>query len=227
MKKYLPILFIIIGTVLIHQFALHGSFNLQKAKDAIIWLNDHVENNYALFIFFYMLFFIALVTFVIPGAPILAVAGGIFLGQTLGTIITVISATIGASILFFSAKIVYKDIEKELPKWIDKLNEGFKQDSFYYLLTIRLIPLFPFYIVNLACIFLRIPFKTFVSATFLGIIPGSFVFTSIGVAMSEIIDSDEFSPAIIIEPKVFMALCGFGLLGLLPVIYKKLKKKPC
>lgn len=224
MKKYFPFLFIVLGAILIHQFALNDSMNLVKARSTILWINDHVENNFALFIIVYMLFFIALVLFVIPGAPILAVAAGIFLGQTLGTIITVVSATIGASILFFSAKMVYHDIEKELPKWIDKLNEGFKQDAFFYLLTLRLIPLFPFYTVNLACIFLRIPFKTFVTATFLGIIPASFVFTSIGVAMSEIIDNEEFSPTIIVEPKIILALCGLGLLALLPVLYKKIKK---
>lgn len=224
MKKYFPILIIVLGAYLIQHFALHDSINLQKARSTILWINDHVENNFPLFIIVYMLFFIAFTGFAIPGAGIIAVAGGMFIGQILGTIITVLSATIGASILFFSAKVAYTDVEGKFPKWLVKFNDGFEKDAFFYLLTIRLIPIFPFYMVNLACIFLKIPFHTYVVATFLGITPGAFVFTSIGVAFAEIIDNPEFSAEIIIEPKILTALLGLAFLSLLPVIYKKLKK---
>ena len=93
-----------------------------------------------------------------------------------------------------------------------------------YLLTLRLIPIFPFVAVNLAAALFQIPFKTFAFGTFLGIIPGSFVYVSMGVALQEVIQKPDFSPRIVLDPKILIALTGLGILSFLPVLYKRFKK---
>jgi uncharacterized membrane protein YdjX (TVP38/TMEM64 family) len=106
------------------------------------------------------------------------------------------------------------------------MEAGFNEDALSYLLVLRLIPAFPFFIVNLVPAFLGVSLRTFVIATFLGITPGTFVFASIGAGLGSIFDSmQEFSLKGALTPQVITALVGLALLSLLPVAYKKIKAR--
>ena len=111
--------------------------------------------------------------------------------------------------------------------FLKRMEAGFREDAFNYLLVLRLIPLFPFWIVNLVPAFLGVPLRTYVLGTFIGIIPGSFVFASVGAGIGSVLDSgQEFSPASVLTPQIVIALVGLALLALLPVVYRKLKARP-
>ena len=155
----------------------------------------------------------------------MTISGGLLFGQMIGTCMAVISASIGASILFLSVKYIAPDnIESRLGKFIEEMKLGFEKDAFFYLLSLRLMPIFPFVIINLAAAFFKTKLNIFFAATFIGIIPGSFVYTSIGVAMKRVIDTPEFSANIALDPKIIIALSGLGILSLIPIIWKKFKK---
>lgn len=156
----------------------------------------------------------------------MTITGGLLFGQWIGTLASVVSATIGASILFLSARMASSDLlAKKSGSWINKMKDGFKENAFTYLLTLRLIPIFPFAVINVAAAIFQISLRTFFFATLIGIIPGSFVYTSMGVALREVIAQPDFSSGLILNPKVLFALAGLGLLALLPVLYKKFKKR--
>jgi uncharacterized membrane protein YdjX (TVP38/TMEM64 family) len=105
------------------------------------------------------------------------------------------------------------------------MEEGFRKNALSYLLALRLIPAFPFFIVNLAPAFLGVSLRTYVIGTFLGIIPGTFVFSSIGAGLGSVFDSvQEFSLKGAITPQVMIAMVGLALLSLLPVIYKMMTR---
>jgi uncharacterized membrane protein YdjX (TVP38/TMEM64 family) len=157
-------------------------------------------------------------TFSLPGGALLSVTGGLLFGSILGTLIVIIPATLGATLAFLAARYLLRDwVERRFGDRLKTIQQGFAKNSFSYLLTLRLIPLFPFFLVNLVSGLTRISLGTYLAATVLGIIPGSFVFANAGRQLGSINSLSE-----ILSPRV---LGAFGLLGLfalvLPVLYRK------
>ena len=161
----------------------------------------------------------------LPGGAVLTLTGGFLFGIWEGTAAVVVGATLGATALFLLARTLLADmLRAKAGPWLAKMEAGFKQDALSYLLVLRLIPGFPFFVVNLVPAFLGVPLRTFVIATFFGIMPGTFVFASIGAGLGSVFDSmQEFSLKGALTPEVVVALVGLSVLSLVPVLYKKLK----
>ena len=152
--------------------------------------------------------------------------GGFLFGQTIGTLCVVLSASLGACSIFLSTKFAAKNSgKKEHGSWVQKMKAGFQDNAFSYMLTLRLIPIFPFVIVNIVAGILQIRLKTFFFGTLIGIIPGSYVYVSVGVAMQTLLNNDNFTPESLLSPDIIVALTGLGILALLPIIYKIIKKR--
>ena len=185
-----------------------------------------VADQTALAVVAFMAAYAVAVALSLPGATVLTVTGGFLFGSVVGTLWTVIAATIGAAAVFLAAKTALGDILRaKAGPFLRRMEDGFKENAFNYLLVLRLIPLFPFFIVNLVPAFLGVGLRTFVIATFLGIIPGAFVFASVGAGLGSVFDSmDSFTLQGVLTPQVIIALVGLSVLSLLPVAYKKLRK---
>ena len=107
------------------------------------------------------------------------------------------------------------------------MEEGFREDAFNYLLVLRLIPIFPFWLVNIVPAVLGVPLRTYVIATFIGIIPGSFVYASIGNGLGAVFDAGGTPDlAIIFKVEIILPIVGLAVLAMLPVLYKKIKGRP-
>ena len=106
------------------------------------------------------------------------------------------------------------------------MERGFQDNALNYLLVLRLIPLVPFFVVNLVPAFLGVKLRTFFVATLFGIIPGTFVYVQVGVGLGSVFDSGEaFTLARVLTPDVIVAMVGLAVLSLVPVIYKKFKAR--
>ena len=153
--------------------------------------------------------------------------GGFMFGSFFGTGLIVVGATVGATILFVAAKTAIGDaLRARAGASIRKMEAGFQENAFNYLLVLRLIPLFPFFLVNLVPAFLGVQLRTYVAATFIGIIPGSFVFAQVGTGLgSRWNPCETFSVSGILTPDIIAALVGLALLSLLPVAYKKYRAR--
>ncbi len=162
-----------------------------------------------------------------PGAIVLTLAGGFLFGIWAGTVAVVAGATIGATLLFIAARSALGDLLRaKAGPWLARMEEGFKDNALSYLLVLRLVPAFPFFIVNLVPAFLGVPLRTFVIATGLGIVPGTFVFASIGAGLGSIFDNmEEFTLKGALTPQIITALVGLSLLSLLPIVLKKIKAR--
>lgn len=177
-----------------------------------------------------LLFFLAyvvMVTLSIPGAALFTILGGYLFRQPLGTFITVMAATTGACCLFLAAKTAIGDffLQRAGNRFLD-FKRNFEKDAWSYLLFLRLVPLFPFWLVNLGLAVLGVRWGTFVWTTCLGIIPGTFVYTQIGTGLSTLIEKQEvLASASFMHRDIVMALVGLGLLALFPIILKKIGKK--
>lgn len=223
-KKYVPIIIILVlasGAIFFDLHKLLSFSVLQDNQDAI---ENFINDKYIISILIYFSVYIVIVGLSIPGATFMTLLGGFVYGHIIGTILVVLAATFGASLLFLSAKTATDGLAKKSGKWVKKMQGGFQDNAFSYLLTLRLIPIFPFVAINLAAAILQIPFRTFFFGTLIGIIPGSFVYVSLGVGLKEIIKQPNFSASVILEPKVLIALTGLGMLSILPIIYKHWKK---
>ena len=158
----------------------------------------------------------------LPGAVILTLAGGFLFGAVLATLFVNIGATTGATLAFLTARYLLRDtVEQKFGKWLGPFQNGFAKNAFSYLLTLRLIPLFPFFVVNLVSGLTRVNVGTYVSATAVGIIPGSFVYAYAGRQLGSINSLKEIA-----SPNVVGAFVLLGLLALAPVVYKRFAAKP-
>jgi uncharacterized membrane protein YdjX (TVP38/TMEM64 family) len=163
----------------------------------------------------------------VPGAAILTISSGFLFGAVIGTMCSVTGATMGAVIVFAAARTALGDLlrAKAGPR-LKKMEAGFRENAFSYLLVLRLIPIFPFWLINLAPAFLGVSVRVFFAATFIGIIPGGFVFALVGAGLGSIFDRGEtFSMSGILTPEIVAALVGLALLSVLPVAYKKFKSR--
>ena len=157
----------------------------------------------------------------LPGATILTLVGGFLFGSLLGTVFVNLGATSGATLAFLAARYLMRDtVEQKFGKWVGPLQAGFAKNAFSYLMTLRLIPLFPFFVVNVVTSLTRMNIGTYVGATALGIIPGSFVYAYAGQQLGTIHSLKEIA-----SPNVLAAFVLLGLLALGPTLYKKFSGK--
>ncbi len=161
------------------------------------------------------------VAFSLPGGLILSLTMGFVFGRWVGTALVVVAATVGATIVFLAARYIFADAaRRRLGALGEKINAGFTENAFNYMLFLRLVPAFPFFLVNLAPAFTSIPLRTFVLATFVGIIPGTFVFVNLGETLGRI---DSVQGLVSVE--TFGAFALLGLLALVPIAIRKMKSK--
>jgi uncharacterized membrane protein YdjX (TVP38/TMEM64 family) len=167
------------------------------------------------------------VAFSLPGATVLSITGGFLFGTVWGTVCIVISATLGATVLFLIAKTAFGDaLRTRAGPWLQNMEAGFRDNALSYLLVLRLVPLFPFFMVNLVPALLGVPLPTYVLGTFVGIIPGALVYATVGAGLGSIFDAGgEFSATGILAPKVLLSLIGLAVLAMLPVVYKTFKTR--
>lgn len=226
-KRLWPLAILVVGFVLFFVTGLDQYITFEALREHRSWLLNQVENNTLVTALAFMAIYIVVVAFSLPGGAVLTIVGGFLFGLALGTVFVVVSATIGATALFLVAKTTIGDALKErMGPWLQKMEQDFQENAFHYLLAMRLIPIFPFFVVNLVPAFLGVRLKTYFLATLFGIIPGSVVYIQVGAGLGSIFDSgEEFTAADILTPDVVLALVGLAILSLLPILYKKFKER--
>jgi uncharacterized membrane protein YdjX (TVP38/TMEM64 family) len=170
----------------------------------------------------FVLAYVAVTGLSLPGAVILTLAGGFLFGAVPATLFVNLGATTGATLAFLASRYLLRDwVEQKFGKWLGPVQQGFAQNAFSYLMTLRLIPLFPFFVVNLVSGLTRMNVGTYVVATALGIIPGSFVYAYAGRQLGTINSLKDIA-----SPGVIGAFVLLGLLALVPNLYKRWSGKP-
>jgi uncharacterized membrane protein YdjX (TVP38/TMEM64 family) len=206
---------------------LHRYLTIEVLAENRAWLLDQVANNAVVAIVSFVAIYAVVVALSVPGAAVLTIAGGFLFGTWLGAFYAVIGATLGAIGIFLFVKAGLGDaLEARAGSTVDRLRTGFHDNALGYLLFLRLLPVFPFFAVNLAAAILGVPLRTFAFATLVGIIPGSLVYASIGNGLGFVIEEEmEADLGAIFAPEVFLPLVGLALLSLAPVVYKVVKRR--
>ena len=204
-------------------FALGGQHYLtletiKANRDALL---RFTEANFATALVIGFLVYAGAVAFSLPGGLLLSLTMGFVFGRWVGTALVVVAATIGAVILFVAARYIFADAaRRRLGALGEKINAGFTEDAFSYMLFLRLVPVFPFFLVNLAPAFTSIPLRTFALATFVGVIPGTFVFVNLGQALGRIESLQG-----LVSWQTGGAFALLGVFALVPILLRKWKSK--
>jgi uncharacterized membrane protein YdjX (TVP38/TMEM64 family) len=225
--RLVPLLVLIAGLVAFFALGLQRYVSFDVLRENREVLLSWVERQGLLAGLVYIAVYALAVAFSLPGGAVMSIAGGFLFGTLWGGIYILIGATLGATALFLIAKTALGDfLRAKAGPWLQKMEAGFRENALSYLLVLRLVPLFPFFVVNLVPAFLGVPLSTYVLGTALGIIPGVFVFASVGAGLGSLFDSGQaFRPSGILTPQIVIALLGLAVLALIPVAYKKIKAR--
>ena len=223
MKCFLPLSILLGALALAWGLGLGDYLTLEKLRAHHETLLGQVERQPLMAALGYLAIYALVVAASLPGAVLMTITGGFLFGAVLGTSLTVVAATLGATLLFLAARTAFGDLLRaKAGSALGRMEAGFRKDAFSYLLVLRLVPLFPFFLVNLVPAFLGVGLGTFVAATLLGIIPGTLVFTLAGCGLGSILKAGgEFSLSSVLTPEMIAALLGLALLALVPVVYKR------
>lgn len=195
--------------------------SLESLKENRDRLLAFTEERYTVSVALFILTYVVVAGLALPGAAILTLAGGFLFGSVWGTLFVNIGATTGATLAFLASRYLLQDwVEQRFGTWLGALQAGVVRNAFNYLLTLRLIPIVPFFALNLVSGLTRMSLRTYVSATALGIIPGSFVYAYAGRQLGSINSLQEIA-----SPQVISAFILLGLLALTPVAYKRWSAK--
>ncbi len=225
LKRIVPVAVLVLGVIAFFAFGLNKYVTLEALREHRTLLTAFVAENAVAAPLLFMTLYAVAIAFSLPGGAVMTIAGGFLFGNIVGTVWVVIAATTGATAVFLIAKTALGDaLRAKAGPWLKKLEAGFHENALSYLLVLRLIPLFPFFVVNLVPAFLGVRLRTYVIGTAVGIIPGSFVFTSVGAGLGSLFDmatGGEIELSGILTPEIVTALVGLAVLSLLPVAYKK------
>ena len=243
-RRSLPLAGLVGIAALLWFSGLTDYLTLKSIADHRDLLMQFVVDNYSLALLAYAAIYVVMIASSLPGGVFLTILGGFLFGWFVGGLVTVAAATLGATIVFLIAKTAMGEIlAAKAGPLMEKLRGGFQRDSMNYLLFLRLVPVFPFWLVNLAPALLGMKFWPYVIGTFIGIIPGTFAFAFAGAGLDSIITAQSaayqkclsakagasansectftLDPGSLLTKEIIVAFVALGLISLLPVVLKR------
>lgn len=226
-RRWLPLGIIVLGLILVIALDLDRFASFQHLREHHQRLSELVAAHYIQALLGYLLLYVLFVALSLPGAIWLTVAAGFLFGAVVGTIVAVIAATIGATLLFLATKTSLGDyLHSHAGPWLAKVERGFADNQWSYLLVMRLFPVIPFFIANLVPAFLGVPLPVFIVTTFFGIIPATAVFATVGAGLGSVLEtSADLSLRSLMTPQIEGALVGLAVLAAAPIAVKFLRRR--
>jgi uncharacterized membrane protein YdjX (TVP38/TMEM64 family) len=242
-RRFMPLAVIVLVAATVLAMGWHRQLSFETLERHHALIHSFIDQNKPAAVGAYIALYVTVIALSIPGSLFLTLAGGMLFGALLGGLAAAFGGTIGAICIFLIAKSAVGEhlIRRAGPR-AAKLAEGFRADAFNYLLFLRLVPLFPFWLVNLVPAFAGVRLKTFVAATAIGILPATFVFAFLGASLESVIATElaefqvclatgrqdcrlDFDPPTGATLKFLTALVLLGLLALIPVVAKRLRAR--
>jgi uncharacterized membrane protein YdjX (TVP38/TMEM64 family) len=241
-RRLLPLIVVAVVAVIAY-FAFGSGISLKELVRHRAAIDAFVTEHQMLAVLAFVGLYIVTVALSLPGATFLTVCGGFLFGVVVGGSAAAIGATIGATIIFLVARTALgEELLRHAGKRAAKLAEGFRDDAFSYLLFLRLVPVFPFFLVNLVPAFVGVRLGPFVAATAIGVVPAAFVYAFAGTGLDSVIAAQTssyhacvstgradcqitFDARDVVTPELLGALVALGLLALLPVVIKRLRAR--
>lgn len=222
MKRLAPVGILVALGATAAGLGLHEYLSMEAVREHQLILRTFVEENPILSASVYLGLYAAVVALSLPGAMIMSAIGGFMFGWGVGVVLAVSAATMGGTLIFLAARTAVGDsLRSRAGPYLRRIEQGFQSDAFNYLLFLRLMPIFPFWAVNLSMGLLGIPLTTYVVGTAIGIIPGSIVTVAVGSGLGDFVGSEDANLSDILNPTILFGLAGLASMSLLPVAFRK------
>jgi uncharacterized membrane protein YdjX (TVP38/TMEM64 family) len=247
-RRLLPLLLLLAATAFVFVMGWQRYLTLPELVDRREDLRAAIAGHTLTALLIFMAIYAATVALSLPEAAVLTLAGGFLFGWFWGGFASMIAATIGAIVVFLIARSALGEtLAARAGPWLAKLRQGFQEDAFSYLLFLRLVPIFPFWLVNLAPALLGVGFSTYALATIIGIIPGSFAYSIAGQGLDSLIAAQQaahqsclakmgsdaeklcpfaLEPRALLTPGLIAGFVALGLVALIPIAVKRFWRKP-
>jgi uncharacterized membrane protein YdjX (TVP38/TMEM64 family) len=229
--RFAPIAAIALALILALAFGVHDLISLDTLRARREHFEAFVEAHFLAALAIFFIVYLLAIVIMVPGAVVLSLSGGFLFGTLLGASATWLAATLGATIVFLAARTAFGPImQARAGSWLQKLEAGFKDNAFNYLLTLRLFPGAPFVAVNLAAAYFGVRLRDFVLASLIGIIPSALVFASVGAGLRAALDAgtsadpDQAARDLFFSPAILLPILSLIALTLAPVIIKALRR---
>jgi uncharacterized membrane protein YdjX (TVP38/TMEM64 family) len=246
LKRLWPLIALLAAMAFVFAMGWHRYLTIETLAENREALRAFIGTNLLLSLAIFVAVYAAAIALSLPGGAVLTIAGGFLFGWLLGGAVSIVGATIGASIVFLIARSALGDLlAARVGPWLSRFRQGFQEDAFSYLLFLRLVPIFPFWLVNLAPGLLGVSFATYVATTILGIIPGTFAFALAGNGLDSVIEAQQaahqsclaktgpggqescsyaLDPGALLTPELIAGLVALGLVALIPVAVKLFRR---
>ena len=241
MKKWLPLLLLLALALFGFLQGWHHYFTLEALVENRSHLSGYVTDHYGLTLLTYGMLYTLAVAISFPGASFLTIAGGLLFGWAIGGLVTVLAATMGAGIVFLAARSALgSSLRARAGSFAERFAEGFREDAFSYMLFLRLVPLFPFWLVNIVPALFQMRFGPYIVATLVGIFPGTFAYALVGSGLDSVIAAQLASnPGCLDDPtctltldtgsvitgELIAAFVAMGVVSLIPPVLKAFRKR--
>ncbi|MFD0988159.1 TVP38/TMEM64 family protein [Methyloligella solikamskensis] len=243
LRRFWPLAALVVAGVVVYLMGWHRYLSFRELAESRDALHEMLSSHMVLTLALYIVIYAASVALSVPGGAILTLAGGFLFGWLWGGLAAVVAATLGAVIVYLATRSAFRNLllDKLEDTPLDRFRKGFSEDAFNYLLFLRVVPVFPFWLVNLVPGPLGVSFRTYTLATFIGIIPGTFAFSIAGAGLDSVIAAQSarcaaegspkgeclhFDASAIFTPELIAGFIALGVLALVPIVVKRYRKKP-
>ena len=222
-NRYIPVSIIILGIIIFSLSDANEFLSFETLAANRSSLLEFAHNFNILSVFIFIVSYIVLTTVSLPGGVWLTLTGGFIFGGWLGGLYVVIGATTGGTMIFLIVRYLLADVFRtKVGTRLYKIEDKLKENAFSYLLFARLVPLFPFWLVNIVPALFNVRLHTYILASFIGIIPGTLVYSHVGAGLGIVFDTDSKPDLdVLFEPGILLPLLSLAALSLAPIIYKK------
>lgn len=229
-KRFLPLMVLIVAVIAIFASGVGRYLSLDALQTHQAALRELVDDNLILALLAFVGVYAVATAVSFPGAVVLTLAGGYLFGTWVGGGATVVGATIGSILVFYVVQTSLGEALRAKAEadggTLKKVIDGVRDGAFGYILTLRLIPVAPFWLVNVAAALANAPLKAYALATLFGIMPATFIYSGVGAGIGAVVARGETPDlGVIFEPRVLLPLVALGLLSLGTTLYQRRKGK--
>ena len=229
-QRSLPIVVLLGGLITGYAFGLHQYLSLSFLAESREALRSYVAANPFLAPAGFAVIYALAVAFSFPAASILTLFAGFLFGWLLGGALVAVAATVGASLVFLAARSALGDfLSRRLGGRVSQMAKGFEKDAFGYLLVLRLAPIFPFWVVNIAPALFNVRLGVYALATFIGILPGTFAYAYLGHGLDSVLSAAaqagrDVTLGDLVTPQLSIAFAALAVVAAIPLVIKKLRR---
>lgn len=229
--RFVPLAILLAGGVLAYALGLQDYVSLSALVDQRDALAAQVAAHPIQSALVFFAVYAAVVVFSIPAASVLTIFAGFLFGWLAGAAVAVLAATLGACLLFLAARGAFRDVlRRRAGGFLERFAVGFRDNAFLYLLVLRLAPVFPFFVINIAPAFFDVKLRTFATATLIGIVPGTLAYAWLGCGLGDVLamaaaSGRSLALSDFVTRDVSLALIALALIATLPLAFRLIQSR--